>query len=63
MKIFQRKAHEMIDSMKKRSRWRRSEEFQLEAVELYRITGLSVVHVSEELGVSQSLLYRGEREN
>ncbi len=54
MKIVQRKAHEMIDSMKKRSRWRRSDDFKHEAVELFRITGLSVVHVSEELGVSES---------
>ena len=54
MKIVQRKAHEMIDSMKKRSRWRRSDDFEHEAVELFRITGLSLVHVSEELGVSES---------
>ena len=48
----------MTDSMKKRPRKRFSAEFQHEAVELLRRSGMTAAQVSAELEVSESALYR-----
>ena len=52
----------MTEPTKRRPRRRFSEEFKREAVALYRSSGVSAAQVSEELGVSESLLYRWARE-
>ena len=52
----------MTDSKKNRTRRSSSEEFKLEAVELFQGSGVSAEHVSAELGVSATLLYSWSRE-
>ena len=51
----------MTDSKKKRARRRFSDDFKREVVALYLSSGVSV-QVGEELGVSESLVYRWARE-
>ena len=53
----------MTDSKKKRVRRRFSDEFKREVVALYRSSGVSAAQVGEELGVSESLVYRWAREH
>ena len=52
----------MIDSKKKRTRRRFSEEFKREAMALYQSSGISVPQLNVELGAYQSLLCRWVRE-
>lgn len=52
----------MTDSKKKRARRRFSDDFKREVVALYRSSGVSAAQVGEELGVSESLVYRWARE-
>jgi len=48
---------------KPRRTWKHySEEFKREAVALFQTAGITAAQVSAELGVSQSVLYRWQRE-
>ena len=52
----------MIDPKPRRTRKHYSEEFKRDAVALFQTAGITAAQVSAELGVSQSVLYRWQRE-
>ncbi len=52
----------MIAPKPRRTRKHYSEEFKRDAVALFQTAGITAAQVSAELGVSQSVLYRWQRE-